>query len=350
MASVGLVTIVIILLTAIFAHVLASDHSPNANRQLVEIAGQRPGFSKDFLVLPADSVSVCSPITKLLKGCVESDKYLALESYEVKDGLLIAQLYQGKNRFPIEQTFTPLELNNVNLEEAVVNKRFLLGTDRFGRDLLSRILVGARVSLYVGFFSVLLSMLIGIVVGSISGFYGGKIDTALMWLANVLWSLPTILLAMAISFALKGRFSDPKIVVFIAIGLSMWVDVARLVRGQIFSLKEEPYVKAIKGFGASHFRIITKHILPNMIGPLLVIAAANFAAAVLIEAGLSFIGIGIDPPEPSWGGLLSENRAFLFSGDNAFMALLPGIAIMILVISFTVLGNGLRDIFDIKRS
>ncbi len=346
-AIAGLVFVLLTLFCALFAKLISPDATPNANRQLLEIAGQRPGFKHDFIKIVKDDVTTsynCGLFVKLTKGCPDNDTYIPVKHWHVEGKNISFEKFNGEGRH------STTEVMEFSVKPGIVNKKFLLGTDQFGRDMFSRILLGSRVSLWVGFMSVLISLLIGITVGSTAGYYGGKLDNVLMWLANVVWSLPTILLAMAIAFLMKGaNITNPKMIVFIAIGLSMWVDVARIVRGQVFSVKQEPYVQAIQGFGASHFRVITKHILPNIIGPILVIAAANFASAVLIEAGLSFIGIGIDPPEPSWGVLLSENKSYLFTGKNAFMALVPGIAIMLLVMSFNLLGNGLRDAFDVKR-
>ena len=152
---------------------------------------------------------------------------------------------------------------------------------------------------------------------------------------------------MALTFALDGRI-DRFWVIYIAVGLSMWVEVARIVRGQVMGVREMEYIQAAKGLGFSDFRIIFKHILPNIIGPILVIAAADFAAAILIEAGLSLVGIGVRPPMPSWGVMLNEQHNYLFIQGKAFLALAPGIAIMILVLAFNLLGNGLRDAFDVK--
>jgi peptide/nickel transport system permease protein len=172
-------------------------------------------------------------------------------------------------------------------------------------------------------------------------------DDIAMLLINVVWSIPTILLAMALSFSL-GTWVKSFWVIYIAVGLSMWVEVARIVRGQVMTVREMEYVQAARSLGYNNGRIIARHILPNIIGPIMVIMAANFAAAILIEAGLSFIGIGVQPPKPSWGIMLSENRNYLKVAGKAFLALAPGISIMILVLAFNLLGNGLRDAFDVK--
>ena len=164
-----------------------------------------------------------------------------------------------------------------------------------------------------------------------------------MWLINVIWSIPTLLLVFAVTLLLGKGFWQ----VFIAVGLTLWVNVARLVRGQILSVRELEYVEAAKALGFSHVRIIFRHILPNIMGPVMVIAASNFASAIVIEAGLSFLGVGVQPPQPSWGLMIKENYNFIIT-SNPMLALAPGFAIMLLVLSFNLLGNGLRDALNVK--
>jgi peptide/nickel transport system permease protein len=164
-----------------------------------------------------------------------------------------------------------------------------------------------------------------------------------MWLINVVWSIPTLLLVFAITLVLGKGFWQ----VFIAIGLTTWVNVARLIRGQVMGLKQLEYVEAGKALGFSSARIIIRHILPNVMGPVIVIAASNFATAIVIEAGLSFLGVGVQPPQPSWGLMIKENYNFIIT-QNPMLALAPGFAIMILVLAFNMLGNGLRDALQVK--
>ena len=184
-------------------------------------------------------------------------------------------------------------------------------------------------------------------MGSVAGYYRGWIDNIIMWFINVVWAIPTILLAMAIRFAIGDKIPS-FLAIFIAVGLSMWVETARIVRGQVLSVREMEYIQAARGLGYNNQRIISRHILPNIIGPIMVIAASDFASAILIEAGLSFVGIGVKPPTPSWGTMLNDHRAYLLTPDKAFLALAPGICIMIMVLAFNLLGNGLRDAFDVK--
>ena len=228
--------------------------------------------------------------------------------------------------------------------ENIQSQFFLMGTDKFGRDFFSRIIYGMKVSLTIGFLSVLISLAIGIFLGSISGFYGGNIDKAIMWLINVTWSIPTLLLVIAISLAIGKGFNQ----VFIAIGLTMWVDVARIVRGQFMSLKEKEFVEAGEVLGYKSSRLIVIHILPNILSTILVISTANFSAAILLESGLSFLGLGAQPPVPTWGSMLRDHYYFIFM-DKSYLAIIPGLFIMTLVLSFINLGNGLRDLLDVKN-
>jgi len=233
--------------------------------------------------------------------------------------------------------------NKFDPEKNIITKTYLLGTDNFGRDILSRIIIGTRVSLSVGLIAVIISLSIGVFLGAMAGYFRGRTDDIIMWLVNVLWSIPTLLLVFAITLLLgKGFFQ-----VFIAVGLTMWVNVARLVRGQVLAVRELEYVEAARALGYKNGRIIFRHILPNIAGPVLVIAASNFASAIVIEAGLSFLGVGVQPPQPSWGLMIKENYNFIIT-NNPVLALAPGIAIMLLVLAFNLLGNGLRDALDVK--
>ena len=220
---------------------------------------------------------------------------------------------------------------------------FPLGTDCYGRDMMSRLILGARVSMLVGIIAVIISLLIGITLGAIAGYFGGRVDSLIQWFINVIWAIPTILLVIAVSIALGKGFMQ----VFIAVGLTMWVEVARLVRGQVLSLRQMEFVEASKALGFSHWRSIFVHILPNISGPLAVVAASNFASAILIEAGLSFIGFGVQPPTASWGTMIKDHYGYIIL-DNAYLAILPGLAIVSVVLAFIMLGNGLRDAMDVK--
>ncbi|HJT75458.1 MAG TPA: ABC transporter permease, partial [Chitinophaga sp.] len=221
---------------------------------------------------------------------------------------------------------------------------YWLGSDKFGRDILSRLLVGTRVSLSVGCIAVIISLTIGVILGAVAGYFRGVTDDVVMWLVNVIWSVPTLLLVFAITLALGKGFWQ----VFIAVGLTMWVNVARIIRGQVLALRELPFIEATRALGFGHTRTIGRHILPNILGPVMVVAAGNFATAIVVEAGLSFLGVGVQPPQPSWGLMIKENYNFIIT-HNPLLALAPGVAIMLMVLAFNLLGNGLRDAMDVRQ-
>lgn len=240
------------------------------------------------------------------------------------------------------------EMQDEVLAEHVDERTFWLGTDSLGRDYLSRLMAGTIVSLMVGLISVFISLVIGISLGALAGYFRGWIDDLIMWLINVVWSIPTLLLIIAITVALGKGIG----VVFLAVGLTMWVEVARVVRGQVLSIREKEFIEAGKALGFGHIRMIFRHVLPNVMGPVIVISAANFASAILIEAGLSFLGIGAQIPMASWGAMINENRVYVTgidgSSDMAYLAILPGITIMLMVLAFMLVGNGLRDALDTR--
>ncbi len=325
-------------LVALFCYVLAPDNSNSANQMHIEIHSKDPGFSTKMLTLPDEQNKESNTwISILFNGKEASSNEIPIISYEVSKELLSIKKYDGTVKD------FKLKIFENNPENFISEKTFLLGTDKFGRDLLSRILIGTRISFSIGFIAVLISLLIGIPIGAIAGYFGGKIDAFIMWLINITWSIPTLLLVIAITLTLGKGFWQ----VFIAVGLTMWVEVARIVRGQVITTKQQQYIEAAKALGYSHSRIIFKHILPNILAPIIVISAANFAAAILIESGLSFLGIGAQPPTPSWGAIIKNHYNYIILG-KPFLALAPGFAIMSLVMAFMLLGNSLRDALDVK--
>ena len=221
--------------------------------------------------------------------------------------------------------------------------RFWLGTDRYGRDLASRLILGARISLSVGLISVFIALLLGIPLGAVAGYYGGRVDSVLQTIIQIFWSIPTFLMVIALSFVLGKGFWQ----VFIAVGLTAWVEVARLVRGQVLSIKQAEFVQAAEVLGYRPGRILRRHILPQVVPALIVLAASQFASAILLESGLSFLGIGAQPPMPSWGGMIRDHYAYLLTGQ-AHLALIPGIALASLVLAFMALGTALRDVLDVR--
>ncbi len=347
MALLGLVIISIAFVLAILGYIIAPDNSPNADLQTVEILAKQPGYSQHFLKVPDfKNDSAQSWFSIVLSGKKLNYLFIPISGYNIKGDSLCINKYVDEDT-TVMQYYSINKLTNNHIEnliaENIIVKKYWLGTDKFGRDILSRLIIGTRVSLAVGLIAVIISLLLGIILGAISGYYKGWVDEVVMWLVNVTWSIPTLLLVFAITLAMGKGFWQ----IFIAVGLTMWVSVARLVRGQIMAVKELEFVQAARALGFSNFRIIVKHILPNILGPILVIAASNFATAIIIEAGLSFLGIGVQPPQPSWGLMIKENYNFIIT-HNPMLALIPGFAIMLLVLSFNLLGNGLRDAVDVK--
>jgi peptide/nickel transport system permease protein len=220
------------------------------------------------------------------------------------------------------------------------SREFPLGTDEFGRDMLSRIIHGSRVSLQVGIIATALSALVGVFLGLISGYFGGIIDHIIQGMVDVSWAFPTVLFAIFLVAVLGPGLTN----VMIAVGLGYWGGYTRVVRGQVLSLRERDYIAAAYAIGASDLRIMFRHILPNIIAPVIVMSTMMMADAILIEATLSFLGMGAQPPIPSWGSILASGRTYLRLAP--WVMLFPGIAIMLTVLGFNLLGDGLRDALD----
>lgn len=353
----GLIFIVVMMIAGILGYLVMPDNSPNANIFRVQLAKAKPGKTIQFLIINKNpKIKKVNLFERMLFGQTPTYSSIPISSYRIENGLVYVHEYIGSEEKAPETSYKlqdicagcllpiPGETAATLLEkENIYQQTYWLGTDVYGRDMLSRLILGIRVSLSVGLVAVLISLIIGVSLGAIAGFFGGKVDAAISWFMNVIWSLPSLLLVIAISFALGKGFWQ----IFIAVGLSTWVDVARLVRGQVMALKEVEFVEAARALGFSTSRIIIKHILPNIAGPILVVASANFASAILLETGLSFLGFGAQPPMPSWGSMIKEHYGYIIM-DAAFLAILPGLAIMLTVYAFNVLAIGLRDAFDVK--
>jgi len=381
LAVAGMLIIIMAVIAGLAGYLLVPDKSPHANQQHIEIAARKPGFRVSMLKVRKNELLAFRTVAgRMIFGQRTLYNYIPFNAVDFKGDTLELREYDPEDagfkstrQFHIADIVYPLdpadkrisylggqiEFNDISgqkllvdpaelkqkiLDEYIMEKKFLLGTDRFGRDFFSRLVLGTRVSLSVGFISVSISLVIGLILGALSGYFRGLTDDIIMWFINVVWSIPTLLMVIAITLVLGKGFWQ----VFVAVGLTMWVEVARVVRGQVLGVREVEYVQAAKALGFSDLRILFRHILPNVITPVIIISAANFASAILIEAGLSFLGIGVQPPIPSWGTMIKDHYGFIIV-DKAYLAFLPGLAIMFMVLAFTLVGNGLRDAFDVRR-
>lgn len=345
-AFAGLIIIIFSIVLSFVAYIVAPDNTPDADLQTVEIQAKKPGYNQLFLKIPDPKPDQTNLLCRLFTGSIAQYKYLPIKTYAINGNSLAVEKYIDEDT-AVKQVYDISRLTNNNAEQLnklIITKKYWLGTDAYGRDILSRIIIGTRISLAVGLIAIIISLTLGVLLGALAGYFRGWLDEVIMWLINVTWSIPTLLLVFAITMALGKGFWQ----IFIAVGLTMWVSVARLVRGQVMAIKELEFIQAAKALGFKNSRIILRHILPNILGPLMVIAASNFATAIIIEAGLSFLGIGVQPPTPSWGLMIKENYNFIIT-HNPMLAIIPGIAIMILVLAFNLLGNGLRDAVDVKE-
>ncbi|WP_298535984.1 ABC transporter permease [uncultured Algibacter sp.] len=335
--------IIFVGIISVFSYVFAPDNSQYANQMHLAIHSKKPGFKVTILTIPSQLKESQSFFDKVFFGEKKADTEVPISGYAINNGQLSYKEYASDGLEGAEKNINLNIFPEGSAESYITEQTFLFGTDKYGRDLLSRVLVGARISFFIGFVAVFISLVIGIFMGSIAGYFGGNMDAVIMWIINVTWSIPTLLLVIAITLALGKGFWQ----VFIAVGLTMWVEVARVVRGQIISAKEMQYVTAARALGYTDFRIITKHILPNIMAPVIVISAANFAAAILIESGLSFLGIGAQPPMASWGAMIKDHYNYIILG-KPYLAIIPGLCIMSLVMAFMLVGNALRDALDVK--
>lgn len=386
-AMAGLFIICFAVVISVLGANIRPDATPDANDQHSPIAKLKPGSEIDMLLVRKnEEVEKSGFFGKLFMGGSENEyKRYPFLSYSIEGSNVVIEEYYipgpmskyeaSYKVYELPEVLYPLDirkdvkfkdLGNGSMEIYLLNgevitktiaemtaeveknqikkQRFYLGTDRHGRDFLSRIMSGTIISLSVGLISVLISLVIGLLMGALAGYYRGWVDEAIMFVINVIWAIPALLLIISVTMVVGKGFST----VFMAVGFIMWVDLARLVRGQVLSVREKEYIEAGRALGFNDLRIIRKHVMPNIIGPVIVQSASNFATAILLEAGLSFLGIGTKIPMASWGTVITTHQGFINQPEYSFLAIIPGLCIMILVFSFMLLGNGLRDAFDTK--
>ena len=352
-SPIGLISFSIIIvagLITVFGYLFSSDKTINANRQDLTIAYAPIGHKQLTIEIPLPNYTSSRTINDLFFGKEIDTEQISISEYKLSNDFIeyIPYLGNGLNgesiKVPLDN-WTKYHINKSEIEsDFIFKKKYILGTDSYGRDFYSRLIIGTRISFLIGFIAVFISLVVGVTLGAIAGYYKGWVDNMIMWLINVIWSIPTLLLVIAITLAIGKGFWQ----IFIAVGLTMWVEVARVVRGQFLSYREKEFVEAAKALGFSDLNIIFKQIMPNIIAPVIVISAANFASAILVESGLSFLGIGAQPPTPSWGNIIKEHYSHIILGKQ-HLAIIPGLAIMILVLGFNIFGNTLRDLMDNKN-
>lgn len=375
MALLGFYVLLFTFLIAFFGALIRPDKSPLANDQNLAIARLSPFSSVRFLevrknrpipdskwwqmffqggqesnvnLIPIENIELQQHRVKVKVWSafdIEEHRYYSLIDlfFAVDDQAIAAFARTTDGSFDFEDLYgvqheVHVEDLQARFEKEHTSKRFfVLGTDPSGRDVLSRLMAGSVASMAVGLSSVFIALIIGLSIGVTAGYYGGWIDRLLSWVINVFWSVPAILLVISVALVLgTGMFA-----LFMGIGLILWVEMAQVIRGEVLSLREKEYVKAARLMGLSHGQIIRSHILPGITGPVAILSASNFAEAILLEAGLSFLGIGIQPPRPSWGNMIRESYGYIIT-DGAYLALVPGISIVVLVLAFVMVSQGLK--------
>ncbi len=379
-----MVLIIIAHIVAILGYAVMPDNTPDSNDGAWQIQKEPAGFEVDILRIRKSGEDIHTNFFKgMFYGFESNYTILPVRSYKVNDmeveaipygrvdkqqnfNLLsiVKPIFVGQStklspdgsNFRVEgekviyldykedivQT-TKAELLAEFKEKNIDHRKYWLGTDKAGRDVLSRLILGTRISLGIGFVAMLISLTVGISLGALAGFFGANVDKFILWLMTVVWSIPGVMLVIAISLALQSKAVW---VSFVAVGLTSWVEVARVVRGQLMSIREKTFVEAAKALGIGDTRIIFVHILPNLLGPIIVIATSNFASAIMMEAGLSFLGLGVQPPTPSWGMMINEGFHSIGTEGGWNLIIWPSACICLLVLCFNIFGNGLRDAFD----
>lgn len=381
LALFGLGVIGFVALIAIAGPLIRPDKTPKANTQILSIKYEDPGFSVDLIkVRKNNQAKDVGFFTKFVFGQESNYKLIPIYDYRFEGTNVVVEKYTGDEPNDGEEIVYNLadvvyavdykknykeipgkgelefytfegdkksvavgELRKMVEEDNIYSQTFWLGTDLYGRDILSRLMSGAWISLCVGLIAVSISLVIGIMLGAIAGYFRGWVDDVIMWFITVVWSIPALLMIIAITLAIGKDFWQ----VFIAVGLTSWVEIARVVRGQVISIREKEFVEAGRALGYKDQRIVLRHVIPNVMGPVIVISASNFASAILIEAGLSFLGLGAKPPQATWGKMISEMQNCFLSG-HPILVMLPGFCIMMMVLAFFLLGNGLRDALDTR--
>ncbi len=387
-AFLGISFITICLLISILGTIILPDPTPNSNRQILETSKLAPFSSVTFLKVRKKYDKNVS--FSIYSGKEDEFQFIPIQpnSIDIKQDTVFYKNFSHKKEFILlplifdipnnsteftkncQQKFNKpyhfennkIEINtkdSINkkalklfdyqslkrdIENNIEIKRFWFGTDLFGRDILSRILLGTRYSLSIGFISMFLSILLGYWIGVFAGLNPGFIDKLILGLMGIIWAVPSLLLSVSLSFLFgKGFFA-----VILAITFSLWVDVARIIRLETLKLKEQGFIEATHSMGFNQLRITFLHILPNMYGQIIILATSNFATAILLEAGLSFLGLGLQTPTPSWGNMVFEGYTYIVLSSGQWLAILPGLAIVLLVLSLNWLGMGLRDALDSK--